>query len=113
MFAMTGMDSNGRTDVSWPDLEDLRKNSTLVEAFIAEHLGGATLSIGERAERAIGSVVSSNYFEALGIHPILGRTFIPSEDVGRNAHPVTVIQLSSMEVIAIRATPRSWARFRC
>jgi len=91
MVAMTGIDRNGRTDVSWPDIQDLRKNSTLVETFIAEHIGGATLNIGERAQRATGSVVSSNYFEALGIHPILGRTFDPSEDVGRNSHPVAVI----------------------
>ena len=91
MVAITGVDRNGRTDVSWPDLQDLRKNSTLVDTFIAEHIGGATLSIGERAQRATGSVVSSNYFEALGIHPMLGRTFDPSEDVGRNAHPVAVI----------------------
>ena len=27
----------------------------------------------------------------LGVHPILGRAFEPSEDVGRSAHPVTVI----------------------
>ncbi len=91
MFALTGIDRDGRTDVSWPDLEDLRKNSTLVEAFVAEHIGGATLSIGERADRATGSVVSSNYFDVLGIHPILGRTFRPEEDTGRNGHPVVVI----------------------
>ena len=92
MVAMTGIDRSGRTDVSWPDVEDLRKNSTLVETFIAEHYWGRdVLSIGERAERATGSVVSSNYFEALGIRPILGRGFDPSEDIGRNSHPVTVI----------------------
>src|SRR5277367_338620 len=91
MFAMTGMDRNGRTDVSWPDIQDLRKNCTLVDAFIAEHIGRATLNIGERAERATGSVVSSNYFDVLGIRPILGRTFRPEEDMGRDAHPVTVI----------------------
>src|SRR5207248_3078087 len=38
-----------------------------------------------------GSIVSANYFEVLGVHPILGRAFEPSEDVGRSAHPVTVI----------------------
>jgi len=91
MFALTGVDRNGRTDVSWPDLQDLRRESTLVDAFVAEHIGGTTLSIGDRAERAAGSVVSSNYFDVLGIHPILGRTFDPSEDTGRDAHPVTVI----------------------
>jgi predicted permease len=91
MVALTGVDRNGRTDVSWPDLQDLRRNATLVDAFIAEHIGGTTLSIGDRAERVAGSVVSSNYFDVLGIHPIVGRAFEPSEDTGRNAHPVTVI----------------------
>ncbi|HLK68003.1 MAG TPA: ABC transporter permease [Bryobacteraceae bacterium] len=95
MVALTGTDRNGRTDVSWPDLQDLRRNCSLVDSFIAEHIGGATLAIGDRAERATGSVVSSNYFEALGVHAILGRTFDPSEDVGRNAHPVTVISYDS------------------
>lgn len=91
LVAMAGTDRNGRTNVSWPDFQDFEKNCTGVEAFIAEHIFGTTLSIGDRANRATGSVVSANYFQALGIRPILGRTFDPSEDVGRNAHPVTVI----------------------
>jgi predicted permease len=91
MVALTGTDRNGRTEVSWPDLQDLRRESTLFDSFIAEHIGGATLNVGERAERATGSVVSSNYFEALGVRPILGRTFESSEDVGSDAHPVAVI----------------------
>ncbi len=91
LVAMAGTDRNGRTDVSWPDIQDFQKNCTGVEAFIAEHIFGTTLSIGDRADRATGSVVSANYFQALGIRPILGRAFDPSEEVGRNAHPVTVI----------------------
>jgi predicted permease len=91
MVAIAGTDRNGRTSVSTPDFEDLRKNTTLVQSFIAEHLFGTTLSIGDRADRATGSVVSANYFDALGIRPILGRGFQPGEDVGRNSHPVTVI----------------------
>ncbi|HEV2689054.1 MAG TPA: ABC transporter permease [Bryobacteraceae bacterium] len=77
--------------VSWPDFADLQKNSTLIDAFISDRLVATTLSIGDRAERAPGSVVSSNYFDALGVRPILGRGFEPVEDTGRNAHPVTVI----------------------
>ncbi|HEX7252483.1 MAG TPA: ABC transporter permease, partial [Thermoanaerobaculia bacterium] len=91
MVALSGFDRNGRTDVSWPDLQDLRRSSTLFESFIAEHITGVTLAVGDRAERAVGSVVSSNYFQALGIRPTLGRTFDPSEDVGDGAHPVAVI----------------------
>lgn len=77
--------------VSWPDLVDLQRNCALVDAVIADRLVATTLSIGDRAERAPGSVVSSNYFDALRVRPILGRGFEPAEDTGRNAHPVTVI----------------------
>ena len=97
MVAITSIDRSGRTDTSWPDFQDLQRNCKLVEAFIAEHIGGATLSIGNRAESAIGSVVSANYFDVLGIRPILGRTFVPSEDVGRNAHPVVVISYDAWQ----------------
>ena len=30
MFAMTGTDRNGRTDISWPDFQDLQRNCRLV-----------------------------------------------------------------------------------
>jgi len=80
------------TEVSWPDFDDFRRSSTLVESFIAEKIVGTTLSIGgDRADRAAGSVVSANYFDALGVHPIIGRGFEPVEETGRNAHPVAVI----------------------
>jgi predicted permease len=93
LFAVTGTDRGapGHTDVSWPDWLDLQRNATLFDAFIAEKITGTTLSIGDRAERAPGSMVSANYFDAIGVHPILGRGFEPGEDTGRNAHPVTVI----------------------
>ena len=91
LVAITGQDRTGRTDLSWPDLLDLRNNCSLVQAFIADRIAGTTLSIGARAEHAAGSVVSANYFQALGVRPILGRAFDASAETGRNAHPVTVI----------------------
>jgi predicted permease len=93
LFAVTGTNRGapGMTDVSWPDWLDLQRRTTLIEAFIAEKITGTTLSIGDRAERASGSMVSANYFDAIGVNPILGRGFEPGEDSGRNAHPVTVI----------------------
>src|SRR5206468_10871514 len=75
LFAVTAT-SRGTSEhsgVSWPDWADLQRESTTVEAFIAERITGTTLSIGDRAERAPGSMVSANYFAALGVRPILGR----------------------------------------
>ncbi|MGE5205475.1 MAG: ADOP family duplicated permease [Chlamydiota bacterium] len=79
------------TDVSWPDFRDLRERCTLFDAFIVDKIMSTTLDVGDRAQRAVGSIVSSNYFDALGVRPILGRGFLPEEEVGRNSHPVTVI----------------------
>ena len=56
-----------------------------------DRITGVTLAIGDRADRTTGSIVSANYFDALGVRPILGRGFEPAEDSGRNAHPVVVI----------------------
>ena len=78
-------------DISYPDFRDLERNSQLIDSFIVNKITGTTLSIGDRAEHVSASIVSSNYFDALGVRPFLGRGFEPSEDQGRNAHPVTVI----------------------
>jgi predicted permease len=93
VFALTGTarGETGPTGISWPDLIDLQRNCELVDALIVTKITGTTLSIGDRAERTIGSIVSANYFDAIGVHPILGRGFEPGEDSGRSAHPLTVI----------------------
>ena len=93
MFALnaTTRGVQGYTGISYPDFLDLEKNSTLFESFIIDKITGTTLSVGDRAERATGGIVSANYFDALGVRPILGRGFRPEEGSDRNAHPVTVI----------------------
>jgi len=93
LFALTGTarGESEPTGISWPDLLDLQRSCTLFDSFIVTKIMGTTLSIGDRAEVTTGSIVSANYFDAIGVHPILGRGFEPGEDVGRNAHPVTVI----------------------
>ena len=93
LFALTGI-ARGETDataLSWPDFLDLQRNCKLVESFLVTKITGTTLSVGDRAEVTTGSIVSANYFDAIGVHPILGRGFEVGEDSGRNAHPVTVI----------------------
>jgi putative ABC transport system permease protein len=91
LFALTGT-ALGEADLtSWPDLLDLQRSCTLVDSFIVTKITGTTLSIGDRAEVTTGSIVSANYFDAIGVHPILGRGFETGEDSGRNAHPTTVI----------------------
>src|SRR5947209_6001866 len=79
------------TPLSWPDFLDLRRSCTFCEDSFVSKITGSTLSIGDHAETATGSIVSANYFEAIGVRPILGHAFEPSDDVGSNSHPVVVI----------------------
>src|SRR5438046_9640252 len=93
MFALnaTTRGENGFTGLAYPEFLDYEKNSTLFESFIIDKITDTTLSVGDRAERASGGIVSANYFDALGVRPILGRGFRAEEVSGRNAHPVSVI----------------------
>ena len=93
LFALGGTargESRG-TGLSWPDFLDLQRNCTLCEESFVSKITGSTLSIGDHAETATGSIVSANYFDAIGVRPILGRGFEPGEDVGNDSHPVVVI----------------------
>jgi predicted permease len=93
MFALnaTTRGTPGYTGLSYPEFLDYQKNSTLFESFMIDRIMGTSLSVGDRAERVPGGIVSANYFDALGVKLLLGRGFRPEEGEGRNAHPVTVI----------------------
>jgi predicted permease len=91
LVTLTGTVRDERDETSWPDLRDVERSCTLCETVFVSKITGATLSSGERAQVMTGSIVSANYFDAIGVHPILGRGFAPGEDIGRNAHPLVVI----------------------
>ncbi len=91
LVALSGTVRDERDQTSWPDLLDVQRSCTLCETLFVSNITGATLSIGERAQVVTGSIVSANYFDAIGVHPMLGRGFESGEDTGRNAHPVVVI----------------------
>ncbi len=87
----TSRDEPRGTPLSWPDFQDLQRSCTLCETLFVSKITGTTLSIGDRAERTTGSIVSANYFDAIGVPLMLGRGFLPGEDQGQSAHPIAVI----------------------
>jgi len=91
LVALAGTVRGERDETSWPDLLDVQRSCKLCETLFVSNITGATVSVGERAQIITGSIVSANYFDAVGVHPIFGRGFEPGEDTGRNAHPVVVI----------------------
>ena len=81
--------SNGgnRASVSPLDFLDYRKQNTTFEEFAASFGGPLALNLtgtGE-PERLTASGVTGNYFQALGVKPALGRTFVlENESPGRD-----------------------------
>jgi len=51
----------------------------------------ASIPGGGAPEHLSGTAVSANYFSVLGVHPTLGRTFLPEEDRAPRANPVVVL----------------------
>ena len=89
-------------DFSYPNYVDLREQNTSFSDLCAWTEASAGISSGEsrsagdseRAEVVWGELVSGNYFDVMGVKPMLGRGFLPEEDRTPNAHPVVVISHS-------------------
>ena len=86
-------------EFSYANYVDLREqNKTFTDLCASRETSGG-ISAGEsgsadesqRAEVVWGELVTSNYFDVMGVKPLLGRGFLPEENVAPDAHPVVVI----------------------
>lgn len=78
----TDKGETGEMDVTATQLQRLREFG---QAF--EHIAGWTdlgvnLAVGNFAEHIRGTPVSADFFQVLGVHPAIGREFLPEEDLG-------------------------------
>jgi putative ABC transport system permease protein len=76
---------------SYPNYRDFRDRNDVLEALIAYRLVPLNMSHAGVNERLWGYLATGNYFEALGIKPVLGRVFTSQDDTTPGAHPLTVI----------------------
>jgi predicted permease len=76
---------------SRPNYLDLRDQNTVFSDLTSFQALQVRLSLGERSELILGQIVSGNYFDVLGIKPLLGRTFLPEDDQVMGARPVVVL----------------------
>jgi predicted permease len=70
---------------SYLDFADLRDGARTLTGLLAYHDEYMTITGSDKPERIYGAVVSSNYFEVLGVRPILGRSLestAPNERLG-------------------------------
>ncbi len=92
------------TTLSYPDYRDYRDGNRSFDGLLAA--SGASFGFKPNATAlpkiAFGMYVSGNFFRVLGVQPVLGRAFMPSEDqaLGRDAvvvlgHDFWVNQMNS------------------
>jgi predicted permease len=74
-------------------LPDFRSAQTLDDLFdaVAYDVKPMSLKAEERPERVWGSLVSGNFFHALGVRAAAGRTFRPEDDSTLLGNPVVVL----------------------
>src|SRR4030095_14379369 len=89
MFA--GDKSRNLVDIalSAPRFQHYREGQTLFDGFAAENGFLFTLTgVGDPVQ-IFGGRLTSNYFDLLGVRPILGRNFLPEEEEGADVAMVT------------------------
>jgi predicted permease len=79
---------------SYLDYRDLREQNHTFAGILAYHHDWITLTGGAQPERAYISNVSANYFDVLGIKPVLGRFFLAEEETRPGAVPYVVLSYS-------------------
>jgi predicted permease len=85
-----GWTSGGLT-WSYPAYRGLRDGQRVFSGIIAERTDAVNLTLEGATQRAIASIVSGNYFDVLGVRPLMGRLLSDADDRIRNGHPVVVL----------------------
>jgi putative ABC transport system permease protein len=65
---------------SWPNFMDWRQQNTTFETLSGWTRRNVTLQQAQAPERVAAAVVTADFFQTLGVQPILGRTFAKGED---------------------------------
>jgi predicted permease len=81
MFSITRRETTGGSlPFSYPDYADLRDRSHSFSGLTASDIRPMDLTGTGKPERVWTTLATANYFDVLGVRPILGRGFLPSEE---------------------------------
>ena len=76
---------------SYLNYKDYRYRNTVFSRLFVYRVTVSSLTVNNSSQRVWGYLVSGNYFDVLGVKPMLGRSFLPEEDQTPDSHPVAVI----------------------
>ena len=84
-------DGGSSTSLSYPDYVYYRDHNEVFSSMLVYGQVRLSWRRAESDELLHGYLVSGNYFESLGVKPVLGRSFLPDEDKTLGTHPVAVV----------------------
>ncbi len=84
-------DSGTPTRCSLPDFDDWHSRNHSFVALAAYGDGPFVAGGGTAPERTFGAAVTEDFFDVLGVRPVLGRTFIPEDHRAGSALSVVVL----------------------
>jgi predicted permease len=76
---------------SLPQWKDFRAAETGLSDIMGSTGLPLSMTDGEKPELIWGEIATGNYFSGLGVHPIVGRGFLPDEDEKPDGKPVCVL----------------------
>lgn len=76
---------------SYPDYLDLKEGNDVFESLMAHNMAMVGLTEGDVTRRVFSDVVTSNYFQTLGVRMLRGRAFSPEEETPGHEASVVVI----------------------
>ena len=76
---------------SYPNYKEYRDRNSVFSGLFVYRVTVSSLTVNNSSQRVWGYLVSGNYFDVLGVKPMLGRAFLPEEDQTPDSHPVAVI----------------------
>lgn len=76
---------------SYPSYAELRDRNEVLTGLAAYGIRQFRLGGAAQVEQVWGEVVSSNYFDVLGVPPLQGRGFVAENDIVPGSNPVVVI----------------------
>jgi predicted permease len=92
---LVALTRGGSVDVehffSYPDYIDLRDHNQSFSGMLATDINLMDITGAGQPERVWGAMVSANYFDVLGVRPVVGRGFTVEEDKKPGGAPVVVI----------------------
>jgi len=92
LFALTrGGTARNPVQFSYLDYVDLRDRNRSFSGLMASDIRPMDLTGTGKPERIWGTLATANYFDVLGVRPILGRGFLPAEEQKPGGAPVVVI----------------------